>query len=93
MSGKNTASYALLQRLTAKGYNPFAMLTGKGPLKLEDVGKQLPPASLQLAERLAKYPELIEPLSKTVEAHENLARVKEALQSEIEHRKAKRGKT
>ena len=87
--GNFAPSYEVLQRFVELGYNPTAMLLGVGPLNLGDVGKQLPSAVTALAGRLAKYPDLIEPLSKTIEAHENLVRVQESLKTEF-HRKKKK---
>ena len=89
LRGEYPPSYEVLQKLVELGYNPMAMLTGNGPLKFSEELPNFPSSVVAIADKLAKHPELISPLSQMIETAEKLAQVNEQLKSELKRLKKK----
>jgi transcriptional regulator with XRE-family HTH domain len=92
LRGKFAPSYEVMQRLTIiYGYNPVAMLTGRGPLRLNeaDVAYRLPTELLEVVEKLSEYPDLVHNLVNHIKIAEEYERTKEELKARLQKMKKK----
>ena len=87
MRGDFLPSYEVMQKFVELGYNPMAMLTGSGPLKLDQPVQPLPIQLAPIADKLHKYPEVLESLRDAIETREKLDAVQQQLKAKFQPKK------
>lgn len=81
LNGKQEPGPDVLMKLCEAGYNVNWLLTGRGPVRIDALGQYpaVPGEVVAVAEQIAKYPNLVEPIIGLIQANEQMKQAFELL--------------